>query len=240
MSYVDLHVHYVPGIDDGVRTTEDGIRLCQGLAEIGFGLLVATPHMRPGMFDNERADIELAFGKFETQSAGMGNLPKLGLASEHFYDEVFFQRFEAGAVLPYPGGHAVLVEFPDKRFPVGVAQGIFKLSLGGLTPVLAHPERYHTVFRDSKALEDLLDMGVMAQLDLMSLVGRYGRKPKKTAIRLLEEEAYFIACSDAHRAADVTEVKAGIAVLKDIGGDDLVAELLSRNPRKIIAGTFDS
>ena len=31
----DLHCHYVPSVDDGVTSLEDGLLLCQRLAEIG-------------------------------------------------------------------------------------------------------------------------------------------------------------------------------------------------------------
>ena len=31
------------------------------LGALGFEHVVATPHMRPGMFDNSRADLERAF-----------------------------------------------------------------------------------------------------------------------------------------------------------------------------------
>ena len=53
--FIDLHSHWVPNIDDGVTSAEDGIALLQALASAGFEKVIATPHMRPGMFDNTPA-----------------------------------------------------------------------------------------------------------------------------------------------------------------------------------------
>ena len=45
-----------PSIDDGARTPEDGLAMLRGCSSAGFSTVVATPHMRPGMFDNDTTD----------------------------------------------------------------------------------------------------------------------------------------------------------------------------------------
>ncbi|MCU0690703.1 MAG: protein tyrosine phosphatase, partial [Polyangiaceae bacterium] len=60
-AYVDLHSHWVPGVDDGARSVEEGLELLAALAHAGFHKVVATPHMRPGVFDNRREDLLRAF-----------------------------------------------------------------------------------------------------------------------------------------------------------------------------------
>ena len=59
--FIDLHCHWVADIDDGVRAPAAGVALLRGLQEIGFSVVIATPHMRPGMFDNDRASLSRAF-----------------------------------------------------------------------------------------------------------------------------------------------------------------------------------
>src|SRR6478672_3206389 len=59
--FIDLHSHWVAGIDDGVKSPADGIALLRGLHAAGFSTVVATPHMRPGMFENDRDALESAF-----------------------------------------------------------------------------------------------------------------------------------------------------------------------------------
>ena len=61
--HIDLHCHCLPDIDDGPRRIEDALRMLEQLHDVGFDLVFATPHMRPGLYDNTRADIEAAFAR---------------------------------------------------------------------------------------------------------------------------------------------------------------------------------
>jgi protein-tyrosine phosphatase len=237
--FVDLHCHYVPGVDDGVRTDADGVRLCQELARIGYARVVATPHMRSGMFDNVREDLIARFEQFAQSSRGAEGMPELGLGAEHYCDDVFFERFERGEVLRYPGGHALLVELPAERLPVRFEDRLFRMSVKGARAVLAHPERCAALFGSTAPIERAVEMGALPLLDLMALTGKYGRAPKKAAERMLDEGVYFAACSDSHKPEDVPQVAEAIATLIRREGEERAHELLSLNPRRILAGDLE-
>lgn len=237
--YVDLHCHYLPAIDDGVRTLEDGIALLRGLREIGFVKVVATPHIRTAMFENRKPGIEETFARFTDATVETPGLPELGLGAEHFFDDITFDLLQRGDGVPYPGGHAALIEFPPEFIPRGVEHRFFELGVRGLKPVLAHPERYPPLFKSTESIDRLLEGGVLPLLDVMSLTGKYGRRPKKTAERMLAEDVYYAACSDAHRPAHVPIVQKGIERLRKLVGDQLADELLSENPRRILDGTAE-
>jgi len=236
--YIDLHSHYLPGVDDGVDTTEQGQALCCGLASIGFAKVVATPHIRSAMFDNEPAELRAAFERFCDDSRDVEGLPELGLGCEHFCDDVVFGLFARGEALPYPGGHAALVEFPDS-IPQGVADQFFRIHVGGIRPVLAHPERYRPLFKRSEPIERIADMGVALQLDVMSLVGKYGRAPRRAAERMLEEQLYFVASSDCHDPRDLDKVDKAIGRLAELVGDDGRDLLMRDNPAALLDGSAD-
>lgn len=235
--FVDLHSHYIPSVDDGVKTLEEGIALCEGLCEAGFSMVVATPHIRSVMFPNERGALEKAHAEFRAATADRSGMPVLDLGAEHFFDDVVFGLFRDGEALPYPGGHAALVELPPQAIPRGLERCFFDMKVRGMQPVLAHPERYRPLFKSTDALDPLVDAGALPLLDIMSLVGRYGRRPKGAAERMLKEDVYYAACSDAHRPSDVALVKKAIKRLRDLAGDERTEELLAKNPRKILDGT---
>lgn len=237
---VDLHCHYVPGIDDGVRTLEESVALLTGLHEIGFDDVVATPHMRPAMFDNDRAALQGAFAALLPQLEGCAGLPRLSLSAEHYFDDTVFQRLVAGEGLPYPGGHAVLVELHADIFPARLAHRFFDLRRQQLRPVLAHPERYGPVWKDHTLLDPLVDGGTVLLLDVAALDGKYGRKPEQTAMDLLEEGYYYAACSDAHRPEDVPRVLRGIKRLTEIVGIEETEFLLREGPRQILEGRIEA
>ncbi|MEM9876361.1 MAG: CpsB/CapC family capsule biosynthesis tyrosine phosphatase [Myxococcota bacterium] len=85
--FIDLHCHWVAGIDDGARTTDDSIALLRGLADVGFARVIGTPHMRTGMFDNDRDMLEAAYERTCAALRDVSGLPELGLASEHHLDD---------------------------------------------------------------------------------------------------------------------------------------------------------
>jgi protein-tyrosine phosphatase len=234
--FIDLHSHWVAGIDDGVRDVEGSLALLRGLAEIGFDKVVATPHMRPGMFDNTAVDLRHAYDRTMAALASARGLPERGLACEHFFDDVVYNRFLVGEAIPYPGGHAALVEFPSSAFPTRVGHRFFDLRRRGVRPVIAHPERYDPVWADASVLDPLLDGGAVLLLDLASLAGKYGRASRKAAEELLAAGYYQAACSDAHGVKDVRDVKEGIAMLFDQIGPEEATFLLVDGPREILDG----
>ncbi len=236
--FVDLHSHWVSSIDDGARSEDEGLALLRGLHQVGFSTVVATPHMRPGMFDNDSTALRRAF---EAMTAPLSRaraegvaLPTVHLASEHFLDDTVFQRLQRGEALPYPGGGAALVELPGEAFPLRLAHRFLDLRRGSITPVLAHPERYRPVWEDDACLDALLDAGAHLLLDVCALVGKYGRRAQRAAEKLLEEDAYEAACSDAHRPQDVETVARAIARLESLMGAEEARRLLSDGPLRLL------
>jgi protein-tyrosine phosphatase len=253
--FVDLHCHWVAAVDDGARTVDESLAMLRGLHQAGFDTIVATPHMRPGMFDNDRASIERAFAAMKPALSTAGALPSVHLGSEHFFDDVVFRRLLQGDAVPYPhltggseaagptGGasapvpaRSVLIEFGPSAFPVRVQHRLFDLRRAGLVPVLAHPERYEPVWRDDACLDAVLDAGAHLLLDVCALVGKYGRAPQRAAEKLLDDGAYEAACSDAHKPLDVEIVVQSIERLESLVGAAEARRLLSDGPRGILGG----
>jgi len=244
--FVDLHCHWIAGIDDGARTVEASLAMLTGLRRAGLDTVLATPHMRPGMFDHDRAALEAAFAAMQPHLAQAGAqapaLPTVHLASEHWFDDVVFARLTSGAGLPYPWLGApgtarkrgVLVELPPQGFPHRLQARFFDLGRAGLRPVLAHPERYQPVWKDDSCLDPLLDAGACLLLDVCALVGKYGRASQKAAEKLLDDEAYEAACSDAHRPDDTEVVADAIDALERRVGRAETERLLREAPRALL------
>jgi len=238
--YIDLHCHFVPGIDDGARTVEEGVALLQALHQAGFEEAIATPHMRPGMFDNTAADIAAAYDEMVPFVTAATGVPKTALSSEHYFTDAVYQRILTGSGLPYPGGRAVLLEFYEIDFLPVIGQRLYDLRRRRLTPVIAHPERYRCFWKSRTRLEELVQTGTVALLDTAALVGKYGNEPKKCARKMLDEGLYHAACSDAHRPADVADVLAGMKYIRKKYGDDEMDRLFREGPEEILAGKAGS
>ena len=103
-----------------------------------------------------------------------------------------------------------------------------------VTPVLAPPERYKPVWDDDSCLDPLLDAGAQLLLDVCALVGKYGRASQRAAEKLLDEDAYEAACSDAHRPRDVELVGQSIERLTALVGKEEADRLLRTGPERLL------
>jgi protein-tyrosine phosphatase len=188
------------------------------------------------MFDNSRADLVRAFEAMAPHLATRSGLPRVSLSSEHYFDDIVFARLLDGSGLPYPGGHAVLLEFYEIDFPPKIEHRFFDLLQRGVLPIIAHPERYQVLWGNPERLERLVDKGAGALLDTAALVGKYGRQPQRCAEALLKLGLYHAACSDAHRPADVHEVALGMRRIEKLYGADEVEFLFRDGPRALLEG----
>jgi protein-tyrosine phosphatase len=239
-AFIDLHCHWIPGIDDGANSEEQALTMLRELASLGFELVIATPHMRPGLFDNSRQDLEAAFQKALPLVEGTPGLPRVALSSEHYFDELVYSRLLSGAALPYPGGRAVLVEFGYLDPPPMFELRLGDLARRGLMAVVAHPERC-AYFRDSPdRLERLIDAGTGSLLSAGSLGGAYGRASQRCAEALLERGLYHACSSDAHCPEDVQRVSAALELIEQRYGADEVDFLFRSGPRELLSGRVPS
>jgi protein-tyrosine phosphatase len=233
--FVDLHAHYLPGLDDGATDGAMSMQMVRAIAALGFSDLYATPHQRAGMFMPERAAIDAAFETVTADAAAAGVAARLGLGAENFWDDVLHRRIQQGGLPSYGGGPAFLFEVNPQLMPPTLETELFQLRVGGRLPVLAHPERYVAVQRDVAVAERLGRHAVM-MVDLGALDGAHGRAEMKTARRLVLEGLAHAAASDIHRPEDQTSVAAGMAWIRKQLGAPALAEMLAENPRRLLGG----
>ena len=64
----------------------------------------------------------------------------------------------------------------------------------GVTPIIAHPERYKLVQNSIDIVYDWINAGCIIQIDAGSVIGMLGKMAKKTSRLLIEEGVlpYFI------------------------------------------------
>jgi protein-tyrosine phosphatase len=128
----------------------------------------------------------------------------------------------------------LLVEFPYTEWPLGLETALHDLGAGGLTAVLAHPERNKAVQAQPERLERVIGAGALVQVTASSLDGRGSAAARAAARRLLELGFVHVVASDAHSAA-VRE--AGLTAAVDAIGDPALARhLVDEVPAAIVAG----
>lgn len=233
--FVDLHAHFLPGLDDGAKTLQVGLQMVEALHALGFTTLNATPHQRAGMFLPDRAAIDQAHAAVQAEATA--RLPGLtvGLAAENFWDEVFHDRLTSGGLPTYGGDKAFLFEVNPALMPPRIEARLFELRVAGRLPVMAHPERYAALQADVTRAEAVGRTAALV-IDLGALDGAHGRTEMKTARRLVDEGLAHAAASDIHTPEDQRAIAAGMAWIRKQHGAAALDRLLDENPRRILAG----
>lgn len=194
----DMHAHFLPGIDDGSPDLATSLQLIQGLQEIGYKRLIATPHIMSGFYPNTTEIIRQALARTQqaAQSAGL-SLP-LEAAAEYFMDESMEQKIEEDDILCFGAPKCVLVEMSFVSPAPMWESIIFNLQMRGYQPVLAHPERYSYYHSHIKAYQAFIERGAWLQVNLTSLAGHYGKAPQRVARELIKLGQVHLVGTDLH------------------------------------------
>ena len=204
--HTDIHCHLVPGIDDGQREAAGGADLVARQHAWGIDRIICTPHMTQDVFENTPRIIVEAFSLLQAEVESRGIDVRLEWAAEHRMDPFFLEQFEKGNVCPYPNDF-ILVENSFIQEAWNLDQTLFDISVKGLRPVLAHPERYGYWFDKPARYAQLHQAGTLFQVNLLSLAGYYGKPEKKMAEYLIDNDMVDFLGTDMHnpRHADAIE-----------------------------------
>lgn len=191
---VDMHSHLLPGIDDGSPDVDQSVKLISRLNELGLSKFLCTPHIFTELYPNTPESISVALKKTEHALKAANLNVEIGAAAEYMIDETFKIHDE---LLTLPGNH-VLIEMSYLNESPNIEQVIFDLQIARYQVILAHPERYNFYHNSLAKFNRLKDMGVLFQLNLLSVSGYYGKEVKHCAEHLLEKKCYDLAATDLH------------------------------------------
>lgn len=194
---VDFHSHYLPGLDDGCKETAESIAILSKLQEKGYRKAVTTPHVMGDFYKNTPEMITEALEKLRVAMRQEGLTIELEAAAEYYVDEWFDKKVESGNLLTF-GEKYVLIETGFMAPPPNLLSAIFNLRTSGYVPVLAHPERYQYFEPGSQIYDQLMDSGVLFQMNLLSIIGYYSPQVKKTAEHLIKEQKVHFIGGDTH------------------------------------------
>lgn len=238
--FVDLHLHLLPGVDDGSRSMAETLEMAKALRSLGYTKLAPSPHFRREFASFERA---LCLAKLDEVKVALG---EAGFTFElHRNAENFFLE---DALLPSLGtpearlladGRVLLVEAPYQGPLPMLADVIFRMKLKGITPLIAHPERCFEFEKKGRAAE-LVRAGALLQLDMGALIGRYGKTAERLARGFLNDGLYAVAATDLHSPVGAEKwVGDSLKALEKSVGPKVFADLVRHRPEKLLSGVVD-
>lgn len=198
---IDYHSHLLPGVDDGVQTVEESLKILRLYEQLGIREVWFTPHIMEDI-PNTTAGLRSRFEQF--QKSYTGNI-RLHLAAEYMLDNLFKERLAHRDLLPIgEEGDHLLVETSYFNPPMDLYGMMEKIKSAGFIPVLAHPERY--TYMGEKDYRRLKETGVMFQSNLPSLVGGYGNPVKKKVEELYSKAMINLYGTDTHTLSSFNRI----------------------------------
>jgi protein-tyrosine phosphatase len=194
----DLHSHLLPFADDGAPDFAVSLSMARAYVDQGVHCVACTPHILPGLYNNTGPRIKRAVARLQARLGDEGIPLRLVAGADNHVVPDFVNRIRGGHLLTLADGAHVLVEPPHDVVPARLQDVFFSILLGGYIPVLTHPERLSWIESKYDLILKLAASGVWMQVTSGSLTGRFGRRPRYWAERMLGEGLVHILASDAH------------------------------------------
>ena len=200
---IDIHSHIVFDVDDGPKTIEDSRALLEESYRQGVRTIISTSHRRQGMFETPEAKIEENFKQVQELAKEIADDLTILYGAEIYYTSDILDKLEQGKIPRLADSQYALIEFsmitPYKEIHTALSN-VLRL---GVTPVVAHIERYHCLENDEKKVRDLINMGCYTQINSSSvlkpkLFGDTYKFMKKRAQFFLEKDLVHFVASDMH------------------------------------------
>ncbi|MBQ9973409.1 MAG: hypothetical protein IJP02_00440 [Oscillospiraceae bacterium] len=225
----DLHTHILPGMDDGAADVEQSLAMLAMEAEQGVTRVALTPHFYPKresvcdfLTRRQAAYDRLTEAISRLPETERARLPKMYLGAEVAWQSDLLDCADLSG-LCLGDGRYMLVELPFTAWNRQTVRQLWELmACHGITPVIAHLERY-LADQSSKMVDSLLELDIPVQISCDILGHVFARR---RAMKLLRSgQAHLIAtdCHDcSHRAPNMAR---GLSVLTAKLGRERVEEL---------------
>jgi protein-tyrosine phosphatase len=184
MSYVDLHCHLLPGLDDGAATMAATLAHAVRLEAAGVRDVACTPHVKRNEFPPfDLIRLERLRDEAQRLIDGRGIGVRLHGGGELSHEDALLLAPDELELIAQGPEHArwLLLECPFEGVGddfVGAAERLWEL---GYDLLLAHPERAAPVRGADDRLLGLVDRGALLQVNATSLLGRHGARARTVA-----------------------------------------------------------
>ena len=197
---IDFHNHILPNVDDGPKTLEESIDMLKYANSQGITEVVQTVHFQHPKMDNKNVEFNYLtkeVNKLQKIIDEKNINIKIHLSAEVFYMPNLLSIY-SNPLTTFGNGKYMLIEFTNNIYPTGYEEEFYKLQSVGITPIVAHPERYRFVQNDINILNVWLERGYIIQIDAGSIIGQFGNKVQKFTLNMIDNGFIHIIGSDAH------------------------------------------
>ncbi len=194
--YIDIHAHILPNVDDGSKSMEESLSMLRMLKKQGVDAVALSPHFYPAS--------ETSVEEYKERTLAAYN--RLCEAAKDFFPELYLgcevylfhgiATFENIQSLCIHNSKYILIELPYRSISSKTVNDIIELNLSrGLTPILAHIERYRHFEGFDRILSLISDGYALGQMNAYAPL-RF--KTRRIARRLIKDGYISFIASDSH------------------------------------------
>ncbi|HJN10824.1 MAG TPA: CpsB/CapC family capsule biosynthesis tyrosine phosphatase [Pirellulaceae bacterium] len=236
-SFVDIHCHLLPDIDDGARSLQESLAMAEIAVADGIRTIIVTPHQN-GSYAHNRGDairqrvVELQ-EQLEQHHIPLTVLPGADVRIE----DGMIEGLRAGDVLTLGDlGRHVLLELPHELyFPL--ERVLDELATIDMVGVLSHPERNQGILKQPSLVELLVEYGCLMQITAGSLMGTFGRPCQEMSEWMLKRGLVQFIATDAHGPRSRRPlIRRAYEYTAELVGEDTANALCCANSAAVSAG----
>lgn len=234
MPFVDLHLHLLPGVDDGPADLAVALRHARRLVDDSVMEAVVTPHVGHPDFPVVVAEIPRRTTRLQRALDDAGIRLRVRPGGELHAAAAGRMSRSALEVIAHgpPRARWLLVEAPfegiDEDFPACLR----RLREMGFGALIAHPERSAG---GHERLHEPIAGGAVLQVNACSLLGAYGPQVRERAAGLVRDGSAYVVASDGHGGRRSHTLRDGRDALIAAGASRERAEqLTSANARFLL------
>ena len=195
---IDLHCHILPGVDDGAADLHEALLMARMACDSGTRTLVATPHFSFGDGQLSTAAIRESADRLQRfarqEGLAISVLPGMELLCTRQLEQIL----QNNQYLTLAGSRYLLTEFFFDEDPAAMNRMLATVAEYGLTPIVAHPERYDAVQQDPFMAEYWMEQGYGIQINGGSLLGSLGKGAQIAGKWLVHNGLAHVVASDGH------------------------------------------
>lgn len=236
--FVDIHCHILAGLDDGPRTIDESLALCNRLSEEGITTVVATPHQL-GRFEGCNDAISVRHAVWQLNNVLKNNATRLKVVpgGEVRVDERICDLLDADKVLTLAdNGRYILLELPPGVF-VDIEPLLDQLALKGIQAIISHPEKNSILATQPRLLHKWFDYCCHLQITASSLMGDLGPQVRLAALDFIKAGWASLVATDVHRI-DISKprMKDAFEHISQVFDTDTANLLFRENPLRVVNG----
>lgn len=230
---IDIHSHILYDCDDGSKSFDESIDMIKCAQKNGVTDIFLTPHYMEDGYKSDKSIIykkmDLLKKKIEEQGIDL----KLYSGEEIFIFPTLAEEID-DKIISLNSTKYVLVELPLIEEINYIEDVIYNLLSKGCVPIIAHPERYLIAEKNFMFIAELINRGALMQINVNSLLGRYGKNAEKIAKKMLKQNMVHFVASDAHSINGYNMLSESLKCLRKLVDEKVFNEITYINQQKVI------